>query len=1196
MPNRARRMPTHHPTENDPANIPAPTELTAASDPFRVLWEHSLDGMRLTDADGIVLNVNDAYCNLVKLSRAELEGQPFTVAYQETLREGALQRYRGRFETRMIPARLASDELLWDGSQVDYELSNAFLMHSGRICLLSVFRDVTERRRAETERDLAEAALRESEDRLRRLLEHAVDAIFLVRLDGKIIDANRVACESLGYSRDELLQLTVLDFEVGAPMPGTAPSANDRMGPQAAVTVDGIHRRKDGTKFPVEVRLGTLEVNGEPHKLAIARDITARRAAEEALKDREALYHSMADNLPVNMFFKDVEGRFVHANTRFCAILGRNLNEIVGRTDADFFPPELAVKYREDDLEVMRTGSYLEAVEENRGPSGERTWVHVRKASVYNSRGELIGIQGVFWDITAQRQAETDLAAERDLLRTLIDNLPDYVYVKDVQGRFRVNNQAHLSTLGLQDQAEALDRTDADFFSRELARQYQRDEEVIRSSGIPLLNWEQQILNHEGEHRWVSCNKVPWKDATGAVLGIVGLDRDITASKNAEAELQRAKDAAEAANRAKSEFLANMSHEIRTPMNGILGMTELALDTELTEEQREYLGLVKSSADSLLTIINDILDYSKIEAGKLDLDLFPFSLDECLGDTLKTLGIRAHQKGLELAVRTHPQVPDSLIGDAGRLRQVVVNLVGNAVKFTESGEVVVEVEPANPEATKVAVGDNGEIELHFSVRDTGIGIPAAKLHSIFQAFEQADGSTTRKYGGTGLGLAISNRLVGMMGGKIWVESEPGIGSTFHFTARLKAARDATPVAARLKPDAVRGRTALVVDDNHTNRRILEEMLRNWGMTPLAVSGAAEALVEMRRAAANGEPFPLILLDAMMPEVDGFSLAAEIRQHPELAGSTVMMLSSADRQTDANRCRQLGISRYLTKPVKQSDLFNAVVEAFSRRPAEPSPIAPPMTPVASQVPLRILLAEDNLVNQRLALRLLENRGHRVTLAGNGIEALAALDRERFDLVLMDVQMPDMGGFEATEVIRKREAEAAGEERLPIVAMTAHAMKGDRERCIEAGMDDYVPKPIRTEQLFQVIAAVTGTRVTGPPPRLVVPAGTLAVDRPSMLAQFEGDEELLREVVGIFLDQHLELTAKLHQAVTDGDADSLERTAHQLKGAVSNFHAAAAVKAAQELELAGRQKELATAPKLLARLELELQEVVEVLKSL
>ncbi|HTV54504.1 MAG TPA: response regulator [Terriglobia bacterium] len=737
------------------------------------------------------------------------------------------------------------------------------------------------------------------------------------------------------------------------------------------------------------------------------------------------------------------------------------------------YPPEAAARtmrtaverVHPEDRERVRTG--LRAVIHGLSDkwSGEHRYrrtdgsfadVMNRAYVIRNAAGEPLRVIGAMMDVSAQKQAEAALARERNLMRTLIDAVPDIVYAKDREGCFLLANASLAQVMGAKHSEELLGRTDFDYYPKEMAQGFFSEDQDVMNFGSPLVNQEECRPTPEGAPAWILTTKVPLRGPDGTVIGLVGLGRDITSRVQAQEEIRKAREAAETASRAKSEFLANMSHEIRTPMNGVLGMTDLLLETELTPEQFDYASLVKSSAGSLLTVINDILDFSKIEAGRLELEAIDFNLRTSIASILKTLALRAQQKGLELTSEVRPDVPENVIGDPGRLRQVIINLIGNAIKFTEQGEVGlnVSVESRTPDAVLV----------HFAVHDTGIGIAPEKTDAIFDAFSQADGSTTRKFGGTGLGLTISRRLVELMGGSIWVESRVGQGSTFHFTAKLGAGRD-IQLPPFGPPTVIAGRKALVVADNATNRRVLEEMLSNWGMKPTLAATGSEALL---RLAQTEEPFGLIVTDFNMADADGFTLVEKLTQPSSSVGEAkVIVLTSAGQRGDAVRCRKLGVAAYLSKPVSQSELFDAIVRVLA--PPDPLSEAPLFvtrhTIREEKNRLRVLLAEDNAVNQRLAARLLEKRGHSVTVTSNGREALAAIDKVKFDAVLMDIQMPEMDGFEATRTIRAREKDTGIH--LTIIAMTAHAMEGDREQCFAAGMDGYISKPIKAQELYNLL---------------------------------------------------------------------------------------------------------------------------------
>ncbi|WP_435010740.1 response regulator [Tundrisphaera lichenicola] len=678
-----------------------------------------------------------------------------------------------------------------------------------------------------------------------------------------------------------------------------------------------------------------------------------------------------------------------------------------------------------------------------------------------------------------------------------------------------------------------------------------------------LYQVEHRVRRHDGEYRHMQGRGVPIADDSGAVAEWFGIHGDVDAQTRAMEAMTLAREAAEAASRAKGEFLANMSHEIRTPMNGIIGMTELALDTQLSAQQRDYLLVVKDSSEALLCLINDILDFSKIEAGKLDLDPVPFRLRDCVEETLRVLALRAHVKGLDLSGRVAPEVPDFVIGDAGRLRQVLVNLVGNAIKFTERGEVAVSVDRAG-------VADvEGELTIRLSVRDSGIGISPEKLRAIFEPFEQADGSTTRKYGGTGLGLTISQKLVELMGGKFSVESRPGRGSTFTFEARLKLQPE-SPGQDRRDPKLLHGVPILVVDDNQTNRQILKEILENWGALPTTVDGGRAALEMFRAARAEGRPFRIVLLDGMMPEMDGYEVVREMAGDQGLVGPVVVMITSNDEVVSPTECQSRGITARLIKPIRQSELFEVISNILE--PRESKAISEPDSleygRTAPSHTYSILLAEDNRINQQVVTNMLIKRGHRVTVTSDGRQALEARNREQFDLVLMDIQMPEMDGFETVAAIRKDEE--SGVEHVPIIALTAHAMKGDSDRCLASGFDAYVSKPVRSELLFEAIDGLLGRAPVSEPSSKDLPEfrTSNAFDLASALESMGGDEELFREILHLFLEECPKLLDKIESAIEADNPSALRQAAHMLRGTAGHFAANGIVAAARRLEEAGK----------------------------
>jgi two-component system, sensor histidine kinase and response regulator len=784
--------------------------------------------------------------------------------------------------------------------------------------------------------------------------------------------------------------------------------------------------------------------------------------ANDELQQERYLLHALMDNVPHCIYFKDEASRFIRVN-RAMAELFRLADpaQAIGKTDRDFFGDEHAGQALQDEREIMHTGQpLLDKEEKETWPDGHVTWALSTKMPLCDPEGRIVGTFGISRDITQQRLAEQSLRTSELRYRTLYDAAHDAIMVLDPARGFLAGNPAAIRLFGCRDEQEFTSLTPAAVSPE---RQPNGELSTIQASRMIDIAMREGSHYFQWQHRRVDGSEFP---AT-VLLARLELEgrrllqatvRDITEEQRVAEALRAAKEAAEAASRAKSTFLANMSHEIRTPLNAVIGMTELVLKTSLSAQQREYLSTVKDSGEALLSVINDVLDFSKIEAGKLVLEHAAFDLHESLGDTMKSLAIRAHQRNLELAFHCQPNVPRRVVGDYARLRQVILNLVGNAIKFTEQGEVVLEVDREAIEGC--------EVVLHLVVSDTGIGIAADKQADIFGMFEQGDSALTRRYGGTGLGLAIASRLAKLMGGTLWVESEVGAGSRFHLTVRLELAESAEPDELVLVPRCLHGLRVLVVDDTATNRRILDEVLRHWSMQPALAESASQALDLLRAADQAGAPYGLMLTDAHMPDIDGFTLTRSLRQDPTLAETKVIMLTSGDRPEDVAHCSDLKIAAYLLKPTKPSELLEAIEGAMgalvpTRELIHTTDETLPLRP------LRILLAEDSVVNQKLAVALLRRQGHTVTIASNGLEAVEAVDRETFDLILMDVQMPEMDGLEATAAIRVNQG--ASGLHTPIIAMTAHALKGDRERCLEAGMDGYVAKPIRPQELYQALAA-------------------------------------------------------------------------------------------------------------------------------
>jgi two-component system, sensor histidine kinase and response regulator len=894
---------------------------------------------------------------------------------------------------------------------------------------------------------------------------------------------------------------------------------------------------------------------------------TAERLAREqdTLRESEARYRQLVEAAEDIIYKTDAQGRVVYANPAALAAFGLNEAEMLGTDVFDLIRPdyrEQARRFYGDQSSQRIPNTYCEFPFSSL--KGDEVWVGQRVQLVMEG-GETTGFQALARNITDRKRAEQEAEREREQLRRIVAHAPVAMAMLDRERRYIAHSTTWLKYAGY----EGLSMVGQSFQEVSPLLPGKKDEVLSRVlAGEVVSEPEDAITRPDGSQFYMRWTAQPWRGRDGTIAGIVMVAQNIDV-------LVRARQSALEASRLKSEFMANMSHEIRTPMNGVIGMTRLLLDTELTSEQREYAEIIDGSGRALLNIINDILDFSKIEAGRMELEIIDFDIRRAVRDVVGSLAEGAQAKGLELLCLVHHDVPANLRGDPGRLRQILVNLVGNAIKFTEQGEVVLRV-TRGEQSAETAV-------LRFEVTDTGIGIAAEVQPRLFRSFVQADGSTTRRYGGTGLGLAISKRLVALMGGEIGVKSRPEQGSTFWFTARL--GRPPETGTRPAESTRLAGRRVLIVDDNATNRAILRQQLTHWGLRVAGVEDGPKALLALRSAAASGKPHELAVLDMKMPGMDGLALARVIRDDPSVAEVKIVLLTSFGQAGHAQEAVRAGVAGYLTKPVDEADLHDCLVEVLLGEGAGRRPLVTrhSLQEGRPAVVSRVLVAEDNEVNQKVAVRILEKLGCRVDVADNGAEAVAACERTAYVAVFMDGQMPLLDGFEATARIREQEA---GRARTPIIAMTASAMQGDRERCLAAGMDDYVSKPISPEAMEAVLRRVIAPSAPEPAAGLEpggerespVDAAVLAT-----LWGIDSDGTLLGEVIDTFLRIAPLRLASLGKAVIKKDATALERAAHSFLGSCANIGAKSLANVCARLEHQGRAGNLEGAGLLVAQLE-------------
>ena len=1032
------------------------------------------------------------------------------------------------------------------------------------------------------------------------IVEHSHTLATLLRrtleAHGYTVDIAGTGREGLQRLQEQSPALAILDYHL-PDMTGDQllPACTRSLKPIVAIMLTTDPTPELALRF---MRLGAYGYLRKPFEPTYLVDLCARalraRAllrVEELLEERtqalytsEAQYRLLFESIPDAVFVHDAAGTILAMNEVGARWLERPAVDVVGQPISTLLTP-----YGTPPTGIPHLGTSNGSTTTLRTMSMAHTGRHLtvevtERPSAFNGQAAILS---VVRDVTERERAIVALQAAKDYAENIINSSLDLIVSVDAERHIIAFNTAAQQAFGYEPD-EVLGQPVHMLYDAPAVGT------GIHHAVLTDGHYTGEIMNRRKDGTtfasYLSASVL--RDGQGQMIGVMGISRDITERKQAEAALQASKEAAEAANRSKSAFLANISHEIRTPMNGILGMAELALGTELNGEQREYLELVKVSAEALLGVINDLLDFSKMEAGKLVLDAREFSLRTSVHEAMKALAVPAYCKGLELICEVQPEVPDGLIGDVGRLRQILLNLVGNAIKFTAEGEVVLRIALC-PHTDSPALASGHDLVntcvLHMSVTDTGIGIPAAQQQAIFQPFVQADDSMTRRYGGTGLGLSIAAQLAMLMDGSIWVDSTVGAGSTFHVIVRLGMQPEQSPALPALA--TLHGLKALIVDDNTTQRHVLQGLLDSWSVCPTLVESGPAALEALRLASQTAQPFAVVILDAHLADEASLTVARWLGRQPAPAPHLIV-LAAAIRVGDRQRWQDMYGAVCVTKPVVPTELWEAMRQACL--------CAPPLTPASAprptleppdRRPLRVLLAEDNTVNQRLAMRLLEKCGHIVTVVQDGTEALAALRRQTFDVVLLDIQMPHMDGLETTRAIRAREQDTATH--VPIVAMTAHAMQGDRERCLAAGMDGYVTKPLRPVELFESIARLTAPALPTPETPSTPGAEPGILDRKTLWERVAGDADLLREIVALFLTDCPECLLEIHAALQRQDCAALAWAAHRLKGALGNISANDALAAVQQVEALARKGDVHAVPEALARLEEELARLTPLL---
>ncbi len=1015
-----------------------------------ILFEKANDAIFIETENEDIIRVNEKACQLTGYSREELSQKKTFDLKSQAGKKRPKHRIYSQPDLQ-LKFKFEDEICRHDNKIIPVEITLASINYHGRYFFVSIVRDITERK-------INEQILKEKEEKYRSIFNTTGTAMAIINKNNTITLVNNEFEKLSGYQKAEIENIKRWEEFV-------AETDLHNLDKFFKNLWKGKHNKHENNEFTfidknkknICVYLTSEQINGNKEVVISLLNITKMKKTEKALKAREELYNAIVNSDNTGILLITNDGAISFINNSLCKSLGYKADEIIGKKLQDY-------KFYQDgsknDLDNFT--NYKELVLKNKYDKAKSFIISISTltSNIHNQNEIMI----ILTDITDRKNMEEALSIEQNMISSLIDNIPDTIYFKDQKGRFIKINKAQAQVLGLTKPEQAIGKTDFDFFTSDHAHDAAKDEQRIINEGKPLVGKIEKIRTAGGEFRWVSATKIPL-NINGKISGIVGISRDITElteisdelkRKNEELDIALAK--AETATVAKSNFLANMSHEIRTPMNGVIGMTNLLLETELSREQREYLETIRNGGNALLVLINDILDFSKIESGKLDLECNEFNLRDRIEESLDLQAVNAAHKGIELAYLIEDNTPTTLIGDMARLGQIINNLLSNAVKFTKEGEVTI-----NVSARELF---NKHYEFTFAIRDTGIGIPQDRMDRLFKSFSQVDSSTTRKYGGTGLGLAISKRLCELMEGDMWVESEPNAGSTFYFTIKAQTAPPKPKIFLRSANSSLKDKRILIVDDNETNRRILTIMAKNWGMLPRQASSAREALDLLNK----GVPIDIVVLDMQMPEMDGLELAKHIRQISAMKDTPLVMLTSIGWQEAHFKSEGLNFFSILSKPVKQNQYYNILLSIFKgKNEPKPKPVSVEnknvIDPSMSEwLPLDILVAEDNAINQKLIYRILKKMGYEPDIVNNGLEAILAIEKKDYNVVLMDVQMPEMDGIEATKLICQK---IPADERPQIIAMTANVMQGDREICLEAGMDDYIGKPINVSELTQAL---------------------------------------------------------------------------------------------------------------------------------